>query len=405
MTTRIHLGLSTCPNDTYLAHALLTGAIETPGIELDIELLDVQTLNERLIQGHFDVAKASYHLALRLADELIVLPTGSAVGFGNGPLLLARPELTGQLPGPDSKVLCPGEDTTAALLYKIFHPKGAEPRQVVFSEIMPALIAGDADFGVCIHEGRFTYEESGLICIEDLGASWEGSASSPLPLGGLFARRGLDERTIDAVQSAMHASLLYADSHREETLPTMRASAQELEEAVIWSHVDLYVNGWTRILGPQGERAIRRLTQRAEDVGAIPPGKRLEVFRPLQGRRVFHLIPSGLIATFEAASKGPGRTYEPPAYADEGFIHLSQGPQLAGTLDLHFRGVDEVLLVALDASALGTDLRWETSRGGALFPHLYRRLRPALDMQASWRLTRAESGAFEVPQEATLARD
>lgn len=405
MTTRIHLGLSTCPNDTYLAHALLTGAIETPGIELDIELLDVQTLNEQLIQGDFDVAKASYHLALRLADDLIVLPTGSAVGFGNGPLLLARRDLAGQRPGPDSKVLCPGEDTTATLLYRLFHPAGAEPRQVVFSEIMPALTASEADFGVCIHEGRFTYEGSGLVCIDDLGASWEASANSPLPLGGLFARRGLDERTIDAVQRALYASLLYADSHRDATLTTMRASAQELEEAVVWSHVDLYVNDLTRNLGPLGKRAIRRLAQRAEDAGAVPPGKRLEIFEPLHQRRMFHLVPSGLIPTFRAASGDATRTYEPPAYADEGFIHLSQGPQLAGTLDLHFRGVDEVLLVELEANALGSALRWETSRGGALFPHLYRPLRPAADVRASWRLKRTESGAFEVPEDAMATQD
>ena len=139
MPTRIHLGLSTCPNDTYLAHALLTGAVETPGLELDIELMDVQELNERLSRGDFDVAKASYHLALRHADELLVMPTGSALGFGNGPLLLARGELTGTLPSPVSRVLCPGEDTTATLLYRLFHAGGAPPEQRVFSEIMPAL--------------------------------------------------------------------------------------------------------------------------------------------------------------------------------------------------------------------------------------------------------------------------
>ncbi len=399
MTTRIHLGLSTCPNDTYLAHALLTGAIETPGIEFDIELLDVQTLNERLAKGHFDVAKASYHLALRMADELVVLPTGSALGFGNGPLLLARGELTGTLPGPGSKVLCPGEDTTATLLYRMFHPDGAEPKQVVFSDIMPALLAGKADFGVCIHEGRFTYEESGLVCVEDLGASWEGSATCPLPLGGLFARRGLEERTMDAVQSALHASLLYADSHRDETLPTMLANAQELEESVVWSHVDLYVNGWTRRLGPQGKRAIQRLAQRAQAAGALPAGTRLEIFEPLHQRRTFHLVPEGLITTFEAASAREELTFEPPAYADEGFIHLSQAAQLAGTLDLHFAGVDRVLLVELETATLGPSLKWEPSRAGALFPHLYRPLCPTEDVIGTWLLSRSAEGTLDVPSD------
>ena len=131
LPTTVRLGISTCPNDTYLFHGLLEGKIETPGLRFEIELLDVQELNERLTRGDFDVAKASFHLALQHSDELVVLPTGSALGFGNGPLLLARSGLDGSAPGPDSRVLCPGAETTATLLYRLYYSRSqrasAEP--------------------------------------------------------------------------------------------------------------------------------------------------------------------------------------------------------------------------------------------------------------------------------------
>lgn len=396
MTRRIHLGISTCPNDTFLAHALLAGEIDTPGLEFEIELLDVQALNERLVRGDFDVAKASYHLALKQKHELLALSVGSALGFGNGPLLLAKPGTDPQsAPGPDSVVLAPGADTTATLLYGLFHPSGAPARQVVFSDIMPALESGEADFGVCIHEGRFTYEDSGLVLIEDLGAAWEGATNTPLPLGGLFARRTLDEGTLDAVATALRASLERADEEPEATLPTMRAHAQELDDGVIWQHVELYVNGWTRRLGPQGERAIAELERRAREVGALPDlGGQLDVFEPFKTRRVFHLVP-------DPGPHAPPRhgTLAPRSLEDEGFVHLSFAPQIEGTLEAHFAGTDEVELLELDPRRGGDALRFETSRAGALFPHLYRPIDLGEDVIARWRVRRREDGRFALPSE------
>ena len=152
MTQRIRLGISTCPNDTFAFHGLLTRAVDWRGLDFQIELLDVETLNERLLAGDFDVCKASFHAALLAADRVVVLPSGSALGFGVGPLLLAaqpgtRPTHAGQL------TLCPGRHTTAALLFDLFYPRSTRVEQVVFSEIMPRLQARTADFGVCIHEG------------------------------------------------------------------------------------------------------------------------------------------------------------------------------------------------------------------------------------------------------------
>ncbi|MEM9802373.1 MAG: MqnA/MqnD/SBP family protein [Planctomycetota bacterium] len=392
----LRLGISTCPNDTFLFHALLSGEVEVAGHRLEIELLDVQELNERLIAGDFDVAKASYHLALRLADELVALPTGSALGFGNGPLLLARAGLESQRPGAASRVLCPGEHTTASLLYRAFHEAGNEAEQVVFSEIMPALEAGDADFGVCIHEGRFTYAERGLALVEDLGSVWETATASPLPLGGIFARRGLGDAAIDAVQDALVRSLDRAEADRDATLPTMKRYAQELSDDVVWSHVDLYVNEWTRDLGDVGRAAIDELARRGAAAGVVPGGASLAVFEPFAERRVFHLVP--LDGADEVPESG---TLAPPSLDAEGFVHLSFPEQLAGTLDVHFEGVERVLLLELDRARVQKDVRHEISRGGASFPHLYRALDLTLDVTDRWELVRSD-GRFRLPQ--ALAR-
>ncbi len=276
--TTIHLGISTCPNDTFTFHGILTKCIDLRGLEFRVELLDVEQLNTRLFAGDFDVAKASFHAALLLADDLGVLPTGSALGFGNGPLLLAA--RTDSLPGDrivdgagntrTARVLCPGQWTTATLLYQLFHAGEGHVEHVVFSEIMPALQQREADFGVCIHEGRFTWKENGLACVEDLGQVWERETSHPLPLGGILARHRLGQETLERVQAVLRDSLEYALANREATVPTMRQYAQELSEEVMFSHVDLYVNQWTQNLGSQGREALGALCAQARRVNLVP---------------------------------------------------------------------------------------------------------------------------------------
>ncbi len=268
MTTKIHLGLSTCPNDTFLIHGLTAGQVDTRGLHIEIDFADVQELNEGLIAGRFDACKASYALALGMGADLSALNVGSALGFGVGPMLLAR---KGWQPSDKTpRILCPGEHTTATLLLRLFHPEWPTPEQVVFSRIMPALIAGDADLGVCIHEGRFTYAEHNLTRMEDLGETWEGSSEHPLPLGGIFARRTLPPEVIQTLQQVLSDSLAYGLANREETIPTMSAHAQEFSPEVLMQHVDLYVNPWTQDLGPQGRAAIEYLDRRARVADLIP---------------------------------------------------------------------------------------------------------------------------------------
>jgi 1,4-dihydroxy-6-naphthoate synthase len=272
-TTRaIHLGISTCPNDTFTFHAILQNKIDTRGLTFRTELMDVQELNDRLFAGEFDIAKASFHAALLLADELGVMPTGSALGFGNGPLLLAAaPESTpASIPNP--RILTPGAHTTANLLYRLFYPGLGAIDNVVFSDIMPALQNKSADFGVCIHEGRFTYAEQGLHLVEDLGQRWEQTTGAPLPLGGILGRYSLGDEILAMVQAVLRDSLNYAHAHREETLESMRAYAQEFSDETLFAHVDLYVNEHTLNLGQVGQHALDQLNAQAARAGVVPAG-------------------------------------------------------------------------------------------------------------------------------------
>ena len=271
----IRLGISTCPNDTFAFHGLLTRAVDWRGLDFKVELLDIQQLNDRLFAGGFDVAKTSFHAALLLAANYLVLPSGSALGFGVGPLLLASqadttPNVLDQL------TLCPGEQTTATLLFRLFYPGTTRIEQVVFNEIMPRLRANTADFGVCIHEGRFTWQQQGLHLVEDLGSRWEAETDSPLPLGGIVASRELSTQTLATVQQVIHASLQYALANPEAALPTMRQHAQEFNDQVLMQHVELYVNDWTIQLGDVGRRALATLAERAAAVG-IASGCQLTV--------------------------------------------------------------------------------------------------------------------------------
>lgn len=276
--TTIHLGISTCPNDTFAFHGLMTHSVDWRGLQFDVELIDIQQLNNCLFAGEFDVAKTSFHAALLLAEQTFVLPSGSALGFGVGPLLLsARP---GERPENSNQVtLCPGQHTTAALLFQLFHPQTTQVRHVVFSEIMPDLKHGKADFGVCIHEGRFTWQNEGLGLVEDLGTRWEQETFCPLPLGGIVARRSMDPETMATVQAVIHDSLQLALSDRSLPLPTMRRYAQEFDDAVLMQHVDLYVNEWTINLGEVGSDALQQLSRRAQEIGIVAANSiALEIF-------------------------------------------------------------------------------------------------------------------------------
>lgn len=272
----LRLGISTCPNDTFAFHGLLSGATPDAELNLALELHDVQTLNELFRNGTLDAAKVSFAALLDLAHDVWVLPVGAALGEGVGPVVLASPRADAA-----DVVLAPGEFTTANLLWRMLHPGGPAAQQVVFSRIMPALARGDARLGVCIHEGRFTYAQHGLVLHEDLGERWEQRTGAALPLGGIAVRRSLGRERATRLIRAIESSLALARSEPNGALATMRRHAQEHSDAVLLQHVELYVTAETERMSERGEHALRELSRRALEAGCVPSDAApLSVLRP-----------------------------------------------------------------------------------------------------------------------------
>ena len=235
--------------------------VDLRGLQYDIELLDIQQPNDRLFRGESDVIKVSFAAAAMVAGDYWVLPSGSALGFGVGPLLLAA--TADSSPADAEQVtFCPGEHTTAHHLFRHFYAGTSRVEQVVFSDIMPALQERRADFGVCIHEGRFTWQAEGLHLVEDLGTRWEKETGGPLPLGGILAHQRLGAEVAGKVQATLRESIEFAQANPDSALPTMRQHAQEFDDAVLMQHVDLYVNDWTLDLGEVGQQALNQVSTR-----------------------------------------------------------------------------------------------------------------------------------------------
>jgi 1,4-dihydroxy-6-naphthoate synthase len=268
---RLTLGISPCPNDTFIFDALANGGIPTGELTFDLVLEDVQTLNEWARAGRLDVSKVSYGAVPAILPAYAVLSAGGALGRGVGPLLVTRPG-AGPFRPERARVAIPGRDTTAHLLFSLAYPTATDKRFLVFSEIEDAVLRGEADAGVIIHEGRFTYEAKGLEKVQDLGDFWERTTGAPIPLGGIVARRSLAPAIRREVDRLVRASLEHANARRPALSGWVRAHAQEMDEAVMRRHVDLYVNEFSLGLGEAGRRAVRTLLEvHARGAGGAVP--------------------------------------------------------------------------------------------------------------------------------------
>ncbi len=265
----LSLGFSPCPNDTFIFHALLHGGVDAGDSRWEPRLEDVETLNRLARDGALDVTKVSYGAVPHLLDEYALLRSGGALGRGCGPLLVAHPGRTLEsLRG--GRVAIPGRLTTANLLLRLALPDLADGEEVLYSEIMPRVAARSIDAGLIIHESRFTYQDHGLVALLDLGEWWERTTGTAIPLGAIVARRSLGRERIEEIEARIRASVEHAFAHPAAPLEYMREHAQEMDESVMRSHVELYVNEFSRDLGPEGESAVRELLSRAAAVGLVP---------------------------------------------------------------------------------------------------------------------------------------
>lgn len=272
---KLTLGFSPCPNDTFIFHGIANRKVDTEGLDFEIFMDDVEDLNKAAFEGKASVLKLSIHACAHVSAKYQILDSGGAMGRGNGPLLISKREI--KLEDIDNLLIAiPGIYTTANLLLSIFRPKAVNRKVYLFSDIPDAVLNGEADAGVIIHETRFTYREKGLIRIADLGLLWEEITGHPVPLGAIAIQRGIPENVAISVNRIIRRSIEYAKNNISETYEFIKQYSQETSDDVIRKHIALYVNNYTESMGQEGREAVKDMFRRAADAGVIPaPGEEI----------------------------------------------------------------------------------------------------------------------------------
>jgi len=254
---KLTLGFSPCPNDTFIFDALVNNKIDTGDIELEVVLEDVQTLNQWAIEGKLAVTKVSYGVLPLVLDKYLVLNSGSALGKGVGPLLIAKNKMESALVN-EATIAIPGENTTAHLLFSLAYPTATKKVFMRYDAIENFVLQGKG-LGVIIHENRFTYQEKGLEKVIDLGDYWETTTQSFIPLGGIVIKRAIGLAIQQKVDELIKKSIEYAFLKYPELNDYIRIHSQEMSEDVMRKHIDLYVNSYSLNLGEVGKNAIKTL--------------------------------------------------------------------------------------------------------------------------------------------------
>jgi 1,4-dihydroxy-6-naphthoate synthase len=266
---KLSLGFSPCPNDTFIFDAMIHQKVDTEGLEFDVLLADVEELNQRAFSQSIDVTKLSYHAYGHLVEHFALLDAGSALGNKVGPLLIALHPIAKQ-DIPQARIAIPGKYTTANFLLSLAYPTAQQKTEMLFSDIENAVLQGQMDAGLIIHENRFTYASRGLVKLLDLGEYWEESTGLPIPLGGIVVNRQLPLEIQQKVNRVMARSVAFAQANPSASLDFVKAHAQEMEESVMYQHINLYVNNFTLDLGERGRAAIAHLFAVAREKGVIP---------------------------------------------------------------------------------------------------------------------------------------
>ena len=253
----LRLAISPCPNDTFMFDAIVNKRIDLEGYTFDVEYHDIEQLNERVLSGEAEVSKCSTALLRAVGERYRLLDSGSALGRGNGPLLVRRKGET----TPIRRIAVPGLYTTANALIGRLFPDIEERVPMLFSKIAEAVEEGEFDAGVLIHEGRFVYERRNLELVADLGLEWERQMELPLPLGSIIIDRSLGEEVARDVERLIRRSIEYAFSNPALSRDFIKSHAQELEDDVIDKHISLFVNNFSLTLGDEGRRAVEELTK------------------------------------------------------------------------------------------------------------------------------------------------
>jgi 1,4-dihydroxy-6-naphthoate synthase len=265
----ITIAYSPCPNDCFIFDALIHKRIDTRGYNFIPVLADVETLNQAAFRGEYDVTKLSYHAYAYCCDKYVMLDSGSALGNNCGPLLISKRDISQEeVRSGKLKIAIPGKFTTANFLFSIAFPEAKNKTEMVFSAIENAVLSGEVDAGLIIHENRFTYTQKGLKKIIDLGEFWETKTGQAIPLGGIAAKR--DRADAGVISDLIAESVKFAFENPAASLPYVKDHAAEMDEAVMQQHINLYVNEYSVSLGSNGRAAVERLFSLGRESGIIP---------------------------------------------------------------------------------------------------------------------------------------
>lgn len=273
---KLNLGFSPCPNDTFIFDALIHHKIDTEGLEFEVLFDDVETLNQKAFRGELDITKLSFHAYAYVLERYVLLDAGSALGFGVGPMLISKREIShSDLRSQTSDFLIgiPGKFTTANFLLNLAFPEATSKKELIFSGIEDAVLTGEIDLGLIIHENRFTYQDKGLKKVIDLGEYWEELTGCAIPLGGIVIKRELPEQVKHKVNRVIRRSIEFAFQNPKSGLDFIREHAQEMSEDVMYKHIELYVNKYSIDLGEEGRKAVTLLFDIALEKGVIPEFK------------------------------------------------------------------------------------------------------------------------------------
>jgi 1,4-dihydroxy-6-naphthoate synthase len=268
------LGFSPCPNDCFIFDAMLHGKIDTEGLIFKPVIEDVEALNRRATPHpqkggrkakQLDITKLSFFAFSKAQKDYSLLDSGAALGFGVGPLVVSLPGYSLPPSGGRGAVAIPGKNTTANLLFSLAFPHLKNKTEVLFSKIEDEVLKGKFDLGVIIHESRFTYRQKGLKKIIDLGEWWEKKTKSPIPLGGIGIKKTFSKEIQKKIERIIRRSVQYAFAHPNSSKAFIKKHAQEMDDAVIKKHIELYVNKYSISLGTKGRKAIAVLLRKIEE--------------------------------------------------------------------------------------------------------------------------------------------
>ena len=270
----LQLGHSPDPDDAFMFYGLARGLIDAGKWRFEHVLQDIQTLNERATRGELDITAISIHAYPYVRDKYALMNTGSSMGDGYGPMVVARRAMSiDDLRG--KTIAVPGEMTTAFLVLNLMLGKGTfEHRVVMFDRILDEVAAGNADAGLIIHEGQLTYQNHSLQKIVDLGEWWYEQVGLPLPLGGNAIRRDLGDDAMREIAGIIKRSIEFSLAHRAEAVEHALQYARNMGKELADKFVGMYVNDWTLDYGDKGRQAVRELLSRAYQADLTPdPGQ------------------------------------------------------------------------------------------------------------------------------------